>query len=148
MAQYSKAFAKALEFMWGEGFLSPGGATEVAELLHGIPLDGARVLDIGSGLGGIDVLLVERHGAREVVGLDVEPTLIDMSRELIASRGLSDRISIREVAPGPLPVEDTGFDIVFSKDSIVHIPDKPALYRDVLRLLKPGGWFVASDWLF
>jgi phosphoethanolamine N-methyltransferase len=36
---------------------------------------------------------------------------------------------------------------VFSKDSIVHIPDKHALMRDVFRVLKPGGWFVASDWL-
>jgi phosphoethanolamine N-methyltransferase len=37
--------------------------------------------------------------------------------------------------------------MVFSKDSIVHIPDKHALMRDVFRVLKPGGWFVASDWL-
>ena len=38
-------------------------------------------------------------------------------------------------------------DIVFSKDSIVHIPDKEALAADAFRVLKPGGWFVASDWL-
>jgi SAM-dependent methyltransferase len=37
--------------------------------------------------------------------------------------------------------------VVFSKDSIVHIPDKHALMREVSRVLKPGGWFVASDWL-
>lgn len=36
---------------------------------------------------------------------------------------------------------------MFSKDSIVHIPDKHALMQAVTRLLKPGGWFVASDWL-
>ena len=37
--------------------------------------------------------------------------------------------------------------MVFSKDSIVHIPDKHALARDIFRVLKPGGWFAASDWL-
>jgi SAM-dependent methyltransferase len=36
---------------------------------------------------------------------------------------------------------------VFSKDAVVHIADKHALMRDVFRILKPGGWFVASDWL-
>jgi len=36
---------------------------------------------------------------------------------------------------------------VFSKDSIVHIPDKHALMAEVFRVLKPGGWFLASDWL-
>ncbi|MGL5011059.1 MAG: methyltransferase domain-containing protein, partial [Paracoccaceae bacterium] len=39
------------------------------------------------------------------------------------------------------------FDVVFSKDSIVHIPDKTTLMADVARILKPGGWFLASDWL-
>ena len=39
------------------------------------------------------------------------------------------------------------FDIVFSKDAIVHIPDKHTLMQDVFRVLKPDGWFTASDWL-
>ena len=52
-----------------------------------------------------------------------------------------------KVVPGPLPFPPQTFDIVFSKDSIVHIPDKHALMRDVFRVLGPGGWFVASDWL-
>ena len=37
--------------------------------------------------------------------------------------------------------------MVFSKDSIIHIPDKEALSADVFRILVPGGWFAASDWL-
>ena len=46
-----------------------------------------------------------------------------------------------------MPLDDRNFDVVFSKDSIVHIPDKVALAQDVFRVLKPNGWFVASDWL-
>ena len=46
-----------------------------------------------------------------------------------------------------MPLPDAGVDIVFSKDSIVHIPDKEALAADAFRVLKSGGWFVASDWL-
>jgi hypothetical protein len=37
--------------------------------------------------------------------------------------------------------------VVFSKDSIIHIPDKHTLMAEVYRVLKPGGWFLASDWL-
>ncbi len=39
------------------------------------------------------------------------------------------------------------FDVVFSKDALIHIADKHALYSDILRVLKPGGVFAASDWL-
>jgi phosphoethanolamine N-methyltransferase len=65
----------------------------------------------------------------------------------VERHGLSDRIGVAKVAPGPLPFPPGTFDIVFSKDSIVHIPDKESLALDVFRLLRPGGWFVASDWL-
>ena len=146
--QYSRAFIDALQFVWGEGFLSPGGPEEGAALLAGETLAGKRVLDIGAGVGGIDALLVASHRAGEVVGIDVEPLLIESARSLIARRRLADRISFQLVDPGPLPFADASFDVVFSKDAIVHIPDKAALYREVLRVLRPGGRFLASDWLF
>jgi phosphoethanolamine N-methyltransferase len=146
--QYQKAFTDALQFMWGEGFLSPGGPEEVARMLDNLDIRGADVLDLGSGLGGVDVLLVETHGAGRVVGIDVEDALVVAARELVARKGLSDRIEFRLVEPGPMPVAAASFDVVFSKDAMVHIPDKSALYADVLRALRPGGWFIAADWLW
>ena len=46
----------------------------------------------------------------------------------------------------PQEVGDS-FDIVTSKDSIIHITDKQALSQEIFRILEPGGWFAASDWL-
>lgn len=147
-SQYPEDFVAGIEWMWGEGFLSPGGPEEVRALLEGVDLTGCRVLDVGSGLGAVDLLLVAEHGAREIVGIEVEPQLVARARQTVAGAGLSDRIRFEVVRPGPFPFPDASFDVVFSKDSMVHIPDKPALYGDVLRVLKPGGSFVASDWLY
>ena len=136
-----------LEALWGDGFLSPGGPEEVERLLSGLDVEGRTVVDIGSGAGGIPVLLAGRYGAASVIGLDVEATVVAHARAKAERAGLQDRIEIRRVEPGPMPLPDAGVDIVFSKDSIVHIPDKEALAADAFRVLKPDGWFVASDWL-
>ena len=146
--QYAKAFSDALQFMWGKGFLSPGGPEEVRRMLEGHDLRNSIVLDIGSGVGGVDVLLASEHGASEIVGIDVEPRLIEEARVLVREEGLEDRIRFDLAEPGPLPYADQSFHVVFSKDAMVHIPDKASLYSEVMRVLKPGGHFIAADWLW
>jgi phosphoethanolamine N-methyltransferase len=136
-----------LEALWGDGFLSPGGPEEVARTVAGVDFVGKTVIDIGCGSGGATIALVRDHGAGQVIGLDVEGPVCAHARARVARDGLVDRIEIRQVEPGPLPFDDRSVDIVFSKDSIVHIPDKETLAVDVFRVLRPGGWFVASDWL-
>lgn len=144
---YPPRIIAMLEAVWGVGFLSPGGPEEVARVIGQADIRGAAVLDIGCGAGGIDIALVRDHGAGFVTGLDVEDAVLAHARGLIAAAGLAARIGLIKVAPGPLPFPPGGFDIVFSKDSIVHIPDKHALMAEAFRVLKPGGWFLASDWL-
>jgi phosphoethanolamine N-methyltransferase len=144
---YPDRMIAMLQAVWGEGFLSPGGPEEVARILGPHDLTGLSVLDIGCGAGGIDVALVARHGAGHVTGIDVEDPVLTHARALVARHGLTARIGLAKVAPGPLPFPPGTFDVVFSKDSIVHIPDKAALMAEVFRVLKPGGRFLASDWL-
>lgn len=144
---YHAQMIAMLAAIWGEGFLSPGGPEEVGRLVAGSDFAGQSVLDIGCGAGGIDIALVRNHGAGYVCGIDVEDTVLAHARALIAREGLGHRIGCLKVSPGPLPFPPATFDIVFSKDSIVHIPDKAALMAEVFRVLKPGGRFVASDWL-
>ncbi len=144
---YDRDAIAFLEELWGEGFLSPGGPEEVARLLDGVDLTRKTVVDIGCGTGGITVALVRDYGAAKVTGLDVEEPVCALSRQRAEEAGFSDRIEILQVEPGPMPLPDASVDIVFSKDSIVHIPDKETLARDAFRVLKPGGMFVASDWL-
>lgn len=144
---YPQQLITMLEAIWGEGFLSPGGREEVARVIGDHSIAGLSVLDIGCGAGGADIALVDTLGAGFVTGIDVEYPVLKHAHALVAKHGLSHRIGLAKVAPGPLPFPPGTFDVVFSKDSIVHIPDKHVLMRDIFRVLKPGGWFLASDWL-
>jgi phosphoethanolamine N-methyltransferase len=145
--QYNEKFNVALQWMWGDGYLSPGGEGEARQILSGVDVTGKQVLDIGCGLGAVEVLLVRDYQAGHVTGIDVEAHLIEHSRQLAADNNIAARTKFVLVEPGPLEFDDDSFDVVFSKDAIVHIPDKASFYAEVLRVLRPGGAFVASDWL-
>jgi phosphoethanolamine N-methyltransferase len=145
--EYDAAMLELLQIIWGDGFLSPGGTEELARLLEGSDISGCEVLDIGCGLGAIDRLLLTDHGARSVVGLDIDPALVASACAAFAHHGLEDRVRAIAVDGGSLPFASASFDVVFSKDSLVQIPDKAAIFGEVLRVLRPCGRFIASDWL-
>jgi len=144
--QYPEEFIDRLHLIWGDAFLSPGGPEEVRAIVRDLDLAGKDLLDIGCGTGGPAMVLAGEFGAR-VTALDIEPQLLERGRRFAAEAGLADRIEFRRVDPGPLPFAAESFDAVFSKDALIHIPDKPALYGEILRVLTPGGVFAASDWL-
>jgi SAM-dependent methyltransferase len=145
--EYDEGMQTLLQIMWGDGYLSPGGAAEVARLLDGCDISGCSILDIGCGLGAIDQLLVDQYHAASVLGIDVDPSLLTRMQARIERACMTDRIQGLQVGSGPLPFADGSFDVVFSKDSLVQIPDKPAIFAEVLRVLRPTGRFIASDWL-
>ena len=143
---YSDDFIANLELLWGEGFLSPGGAEEIAELFRGADLTGARVLNFGSGLGAMDRLLARDHGAARVLGIDIEAQLVERASAAARREGLADRVAFQLVTPGPLPFAEAAFDVVTSKDAIIYLEDKRAIYAELLRVLRPGGRLMVSDW--
>ncbi len=145
--EYDEGMQALLQIIWGDGFLSPGGDAELSRLFEGSDITGCRVLDVGCGLGAVDERLVTIYGAASVVGVDIDPSLLAGMEARIERAGLTARIRGVRVDGGTLPFADAGFDVVFSKDSLVQIPDKAAIFSEVLRVLGPGGRFIASDWL-
>jgi len=143
--EYHEGMIAMLQLIWGEGFMAPGGADLVRGTVEGLDLEGRILLDIGSGLGGGDLVLAGL-GAK-VIGLDIDPALVERARRLIASKGLKGPIEFRLVEPGPLGFADQSFDIVYSSGAFTQIADKRGMFREVLRVLKPGGWLVAYDWM-
>ena len=144
---YNQQHIDFLEEIWGDGFLSPGGRDEVDRVLSGVQIEDRRILDIGCGTGACAALLATEYGAAHVTGIDVEDPVCEAAVKRIENKGLSDKVSVVKVEPGPFPFASASFDVVFSKDSIIHIPDKHGLAREAYRVLRAGGQFAVSDWL-
>jgi ubiquinone/menaquinone biosynthesis C-methylase UbiE len=144
--EYEDSMVAILELVWGEGFMAPGGEGNVEKMVEGLELQGRRVLDIGCGIGGPACTLAEMYGAH-VVAIDLEPPLIERARLRAAQLGLSDRIEFQVVNAGPLGFESETFDLVMSSGGVTQTADKLGIFRECLRVLKPGGIFSLYDWM-
>ncbi|WP_181711312.1 class I SAM-dependent methyltransferase [Roseovarius sp. TE539] len=143
---YTDDLIENLQLRWGEGLLSPGGAEELRRMLGKAEIDGLHVLDFGCGIGGYDALLVENHGAGHVTGVDIDEASLAVADRMRRQRRLQDRLDFVHVSPGPLPFQDRTFDTVFTKDSIVDLPEKAPVFDEMFRVARPGAWIFLSDW--
>ena len=144
--EYHDAMVQLLELIWGAGYMAPGGPGNVARMLDGIETEGRRILDIGSGIGGPAMEMARNHGA-EVVGIDLEAPLVERASADAAAARLADRCRFVQVEAGPMPFDDAEFDIVVSAGALTQTADKGAVFAEVLRVLRPGGWFSVYDWM-
>lgn len=120
--------------------LSCGGAIRYAEARPG-----EVCLDLGSGRGQDVLRLAETVGATgHAYGLDVSDGMLDKSRRNAAKMGLGN-VTFLKSALERIPLADASVDLVVSNCTINHASDKPAVWSEIRRVLKPGGRFVVSD---
>jgi len=106
---------------------------------------GDLVLDCGCGIGGPLRNLGAFTGAR-ITGVTLNQYQVDRGNALCGEAGLADKCKLVQADFHKMPFEDNTFDHVYSIESTCHSPDRRDVYREIYRVLKPGGRYISYEW--
>lgn len=103
-----------------------------------------HILDVGSGIGGPARYLARRFGCR-VTGIDLTAEFCEIARHLTRLLRMDDNVEFHLGDALAMPFADASFAGAYSMNVSMNIADKDALYREIRRVLKPGGWLMLSE---
>jgi phosphoethanolamine N-methyltransferase len=149
---YSPHFLRLSQIVFGnDEIISQGGSQSIEIMFREVDLNGKKVLDIGSGFGGVAFYLAEKFDV-EIIGVDREPYMINCAQQYLEQhrdhligkvlfQTLKKTTSLSEF-------EENSFDVVYSKETFYHIPfdQKQDYINEAFRVLKPGGTVIIADW--
>jgi ubiquinone/menaquinone biosynthesis C-methylase UbiE len=108
------------------------------------PPVGASVLDVGSGLGGVARYLAAERKCR-ATGIDITPEYVHVAEILTDMTGLADKVRFHIGSALDLPWPAANFDAAVTIHVAMNIADRPRLYSEIARVIRPGGIFAIYD---
>lgn len=108
------------------------------------PRDGV-VLDVGAGSGYFSLALAKSIGARKVICLDLSKEMLQRLQQRAEREGLRERVQIVRAEAVSSGVESDSVDLAVSNGVFHELSDPELVLREMLRVLKPGGWVVVTD---
>ena len=104
---------------------------------------GARVLDLGCGLGDTSLMLSRQFPRTSVTGIDQDGTLIEAARAMNIAQGTNMQFEQGNALQLPFPADS--FDLVFTRYLVCHIPNPLAVFEEMKRVCRPGGIIFAQE---
>jgi len=109
------------------------------------PSAAGSVLDVGTGTARIPIVLCGESGACRVVGVDLAHEMLLVGRENVLQAGFQSRIALLRARAGDLPFRSASVPIAVSNSLIHHLPDPAAAFREMCRVVAPGGVVFVRD---
>lgn len=106
--------------------------------------ENTKVLDMGSGYGGSARYLVSQFGCH-VTCINLSDTENERNKVRTKEKGLEEYIDIHSDNFEKMPYDDESFDLIWMQDAILHSGNKEQVFKEIQRVLKPGGHFIFTD---
>jgi phosphoethanolamine N-methyltransferase len=144
-AQYTSRSVHRYEKIFGEDFVSTGGLESTKAICATLSLTpGQSVLDVGSGLGGSAFYMAKNFGVN-ITGVDILPSMVSEASARADERGV-DSVSFINADILEIELPEKSYDLAYSRDALMYIEDKIALFTKIRSLLKPGAALCVTDY--
>lgn len=144
--QYTETGILRYEKIFGRGFVSTGGLETTKEFVGLLDLKpGQKVLDVGCGIGGSAFYMYKNYGV-DVLAVDLSTNMIRIGQRRAQEEKCADNVKFAIVDITTANYKPESFDVIYSRDTILHIADKETLFTNFLKWLKPGGQLLISDY--
>jgi len=145
------------EYGWGKSFhfapMARGEAFDQAIAAHEHFLalrlklgPGMKVLDVGCGVGG-PLMEIARFSRANITGVNNNDYQIARGQKYVEKAGLKQHASFLKADFMNIPQPDNTYDAAYAIEATVHAPSKTGIYGEIFRLIKPGGYFAAYEWV-